>query len=88
LIPLRDTVPSRHRPVVTLALIAIKVAVFVVELAAPRQHLPTTRGRVSRSGCWRSGGSIPGRARRPTPGLWALPGGADAERLHRQHHAV
>jgi membrane associated rhomboid family serine protease len=216
LIPLRDTVPTRHRPVVTLALIAINVAVFLVELAAPQQHLPTARGQVfavdgqsaitaeygfvpcelrgscplgedtvdfganapfrvhhvpvlataltsmfvhagwahlgfnmlflwvfgskvedrlgrarflafyllggvaalglqflsdpgsavatigasgaiaavlaswggSRSGCWRSGGSIPGRARRPTPSLWPLPGGADAERLHRQHHAV
>jgi membrane associated rhomboid family serine protease len=45
-IPLRDTVPTRHRPVVTLALIAINVAVFLVELAAPQQHLPTTRGQV------------------------------------------
>jgi membrane associated rhomboid family serine protease len=46
LIPLRDTVPTRHRPVVTLALIAINVAVFLVELAAPQQHLPTARGQV------------------------------------------
>jgi hypothetical protein len=45
-IPLRDTVPTRHLPVVTLALIAINVAVFVVELTAPQQHLPTTRGQV------------------------------------------
>jgi membrane associated rhomboid family serine protease len=45
-IPLRDTVPTRHRPVVTLALIAINVAVFLVELAAPQQQLPTTRGQV------------------------------------------
>jgi membrane associated rhomboid family serine protease len=45
-IPLRDTVPTRHRPVVTLALIAINVAVFLVELTAPQQHLPTTRGQV------------------------------------------
>ena len=46
MIPLRDTVPTRHRPVVTLALIAINVAVFLVELTAPQQHLPTTRGQV------------------------------------------
>jgi membrane associated rhomboid family serine protease len=45
-IPLRDTVPTRHLPVVTLALIAINVAVFVFELTAPQQHLPTTRGKV------------------------------------------
>jgi membrane associated rhomboid family serine protease len=31
---------------VTLALIAINVAVFVFELTAPQQHLPTTRGKV------------------------------------------
>ena len=46
MIPLRDTVPTRHRPVVTLALIAINVAVFLAELLAPQQHLPTTRGQV------------------------------------------
>ena len=46
MIPLRDTVPTRHRPVVTLALIAVNVAVFLVELAAPQQHPPTARGQV------------------------------------------
>jgi membrane associated rhomboid family serine protease len=45
-IPLRDNIPTRRRPVVTLALIAINVVVFLVELLGPTQHLPTTNGRV------------------------------------------
>jgi membrane associated rhomboid family serine protease len=45
-IPLRDNVPTRSRPVMTIALIAINVIVFVFELTAPVQHLPTTTGKV------------------------------------------
>jgi membrane associated rhomboid family serine protease len=45
-IPLRDNIPTRRRPVVTLALIAINVVVFLFQLTAPVQHLPTTNGRV------------------------------------------
>ena len=46
MIPLRDNIPTRRRPVVTLTLIAINVLVFLFELAAPVQHLPTTTGKV------------------------------------------
>jgi membrane associated rhomboid family serine protease len=46
LIPLTDNLPTRSRPVVTLALIAINVAVFLFQMAAPVQHLPTTNQRV------------------------------------------
>ncbi len=46
MIPLRDNVPTRNRPVITLALIAINVAVFLFELTAPVQMLPTTTGKV------------------------------------------
>jgi membrane associated rhomboid family serine protease len=45
-IPLRDNIPTRRRPVVTLVLIAINVVVFLFQLSAPVQHLPTTNGRV------------------------------------------
>jgi membrane associated rhomboid family serine protease len=45
-IPLRDNVPTRSRPVVTIALIAINVLVFLFELTAPVQQLPTTTGKV------------------------------------------
>jgi membrane associated rhomboid family serine protease len=45
-IPLRDNIPTRSRPVVTIALIAINVLVFLFELTAPAQHLPTTNQRV------------------------------------------
>ncbi|MDX6643800.1 MAG: hypothetical protein QOD76_1762 [Solirubrobacteraceae bacterium] len=46
MIPLRDNVPTRSRPVMTIALIAINVIVFVFELTAPVQRLPTTNGKV------------------------------------------
>ncbi|MDX6496085.1 MAG: hypothetical protein QOE17_2071, partial [Gaiellales bacterium] len=46
MIPLRDNIPTRRRPVVTLALIAINVLVFLFELTAPAQHLTTTNQRV------------------------------------------
>jgi rhomboid family protein len=45
-IPLHDNVPTRRRPVVTVALILINLAVFLVEVYGPVQHLPTTRGKV------------------------------------------
>jgi membrane associated rhomboid family serine protease len=44
-IPLHDTIPTRNRPVVTVALILINVAVFVFELFGPSQQLPTTAGK-------------------------------------------
>ncbi|MDX6546790.1 MAG: hypothetical protein QOG33_340 [Gaiellales bacterium] len=40
--------PTRSRPVVTIALIAINLLVFVFELTAPVQHLPTTNHKVYR----------------------------------------
>jgi membrane associated rhomboid family serine protease len=45
-IPLHDNVPTRRRPVVTVALILINVAVFLVEIYGPVQHVETTRGKV------------------------------------------
>jgi membrane associated rhomboid family serine protease len=47
-IPLHDNVPTRRRPVVTIALIAINIAIFLVEVYGPVQHLPTTHGKVFR----------------------------------------
>jgi len=49
MIPLRVTVPSRGRPIATLALIAINVAVFLYELSLPdaaQQNLLTLYGLV------------------------------------------
>src|SRR6266851_2554438 len=37
MIPIRDTVPSRHAPVVTWGLIAVNVAVFLYQLTLPEQ---------------------------------------------------
>jgi len=37
MIPIRDTVPSRHVPVVTWSLIAVNVLVFLYQLALPEQ---------------------------------------------------
>jgi membrane associated rhomboid family serine protease len=37
MIPIRDTVPSRHAPVVTWSLIAVNVVVFLYQLALPGQ---------------------------------------------------
>jgi membrane associated rhomboid family serine protease len=45
-IPLHDNVPTRSRPVVTIAVILINVAVFLVQLSAPTQHLRTRAGNV------------------------------------------
>jgi membrane associated rhomboid family serine protease len=39
LIPLRDTIPHRHKPVMTWTLIAINVAIFLYELSLPPQDL-------------------------------------------------
>jgi membrane associated rhomboid family serine protease len=39
LIPLRDTIPHRHAPVMTWALIGINVAVFLYELSLPPEDL-------------------------------------------------
>jgi membrane associated rhomboid family serine protease len=44
-IPLYDNVPTRGRPVVTVALIAINAVVFLFMLVAPNPHLKTTGGR-------------------------------------------
>ena len=46
MIPLHDNVPTRSRPVVTIALIVINIAIFLVEVYGPVQHLQTTRGKV------------------------------------------
>jgi membrane associated rhomboid family serine protease len=43
-IPLHDSIPTGRRPVVVLTLIAINVAVFLFELAAPTRLMPTTDG--------------------------------------------
>jgi rhomboid family protein len=45
-IPLHDNVPTRTRPVVTIALIVINIAIFLVEVYGPVQHLRTTGGQV------------------------------------------
>jgi membrane associated rhomboid family serine protease len=45
-IPLHDNIPTRSRPVVTIALILINVAVFLVQLSAPVQQLRTRAGNV------------------------------------------
>ncbi len=39
MIPLRDTIPHRHAPVMTWALIAINVVVFLYELSLPPEDL-------------------------------------------------
>jgi membrane associated rhomboid family serine protease len=50
-IPLHDNVPTRRRPVLTLALIAVNVLVFVVfELGAANRTLYSNQGRVPVSG--------------------------------------
>jgi membrane associated rhomboid family serine protease len=46
MIPLHDNVPTRSRPVVTITLILINVAVFLVQLSAPVQQLRTRAGNV------------------------------------------
>ena len=48
MIPLYDANPTRRTPVVTIALIAVNVLVFLFELHAPVQHLATARGTVYR----------------------------------------
>jgi rhomboid family protein len=45
-IPLYDNIPTRSRPVVTIALILINVAVFLVQMSAPEQRLRTRAGNV------------------------------------------
>ena len=44
MIPLYDTVPAKRRPVLTIALIAINVLVFLVEIGAPAQELRSVNG--------------------------------------------
>ncbi len=48
MIPLYDANPTRRTPVVTIALIAVNVLVFLFELQAPVQHLATVHGTVYR----------------------------------------
>jgi len=45
-IPLYDSVPAKRRPVVTIALIAVNLLVFLVELTGPDQQLRATNGHV------------------------------------------
>ncbi len=44
MIPLHDNVPTRHLPILTVALIVINLAVFVWAEHAPAQRLPTSLG--------------------------------------------
>ena len=46
MIPLHDSVPTRRRPVLTVALIVVNLAVFVWSQAAPTQALQSNRGPV------------------------------------------
>ena len=46
-IPLHDTIPTRNRPVVTVALILINVVVFLFELFGPRSSCRPPRARPS-----------------------------------------
>jgi membrane associated rhomboid family serine protease len=44
MIPLKDNVPTRHLPILTLALIVANLAIFVWAQHAPAERLPTTLG--------------------------------------------
>jgi membrane associated rhomboid family serine protease len=44
MIPLKDNVPTRHLPILTLALIVANLAIFVWAEHAPAERLPTTLG--------------------------------------------
>jgi rhomboid family protein len=44
MIPLKDNVPTRHFPILTIALIAANLAIFVWAQRAPAELLPTTLG--------------------------------------------
>jgi membrane associated rhomboid family serine protease len=44
MIPLHDSVPTRRRPVLTVALIVVNLAVFIWSQGASTQHLPTNGG--------------------------------------------
>lgn len=46
MIPLHDSVPTRRRPVLTIALIVANLAVFIWSQAAPTQVLQSNRGPV------------------------------------------
>jgi membrane associated rhomboid family serine protease len=48
MIPLRDTIPTRRTPVVTIALIVVNLAVFLYSQAAPSQIVHTTAGQAVR----------------------------------------
>ena len=39
MIPIRDTIPHRRAPVMTWAIIAVNVAIFLYELTLPPQDL-------------------------------------------------
>jgi membrane associated rhomboid family serine protease len=47
-IPLHDSIPTARRPVVVITLIAVNVAVFLLELTAPTRLMPTTDGNAYR----------------------------------------
>jgi membrane associated rhomboid family serine protease len=44
MIPLKDSVPTRHFPILTIALIVANLAIFVWAQRAPAERLPTTLG--------------------------------------------
>jgi membrane associated rhomboid family serine protease len=78
MIPLRDTVPGRHAPVLTLALIAVNAALFGLELALPPEqvrwalaHLTLVPERVTGVG-----GAAPAEAG------WAIGGLVTSQFLH------
>jgi rhomboid family protein len=45
-IPLHDNVPTRSRPVVTIALILVNAVVFLITITAPDQLIRTTSGKL------------------------------------------
>lgn len=63
MIPLRDNIPSRRAPVMTVLLIAVNVGVFLYELSVPPNRLPTV---------FFAFGLVPARLLSPDPAAAAL----------------
>ena len=63
MIPLHDSVPTRRRPILTIALIVANLAVFVWSQNAPTQVLLSNRGPVPRRRLHRRDGGVRVRAR-------------------------
>ena len=62
MIPLHDSVPTRRRPILTIALIVANLAVFVWSQNAPTQVLLSNRGPVRGRRLHRRDGGVRVRA--------------------------